>query len=107
MSRATETPRYDIAPVMQSLGLDVPETSGSRWKRCRCPYHEDRTASASVNQWGFRCHSCGRSGDAIKMIMTTLGEPFIDAKRRAEGAVDGEGSKPRRKRRLSSTLFNF
>ena len=58
-----------IAAVLRYYGadVDVPDTG---WRAIKCPFHEDRTASASVNLelGGFRCHGCGISGDGIKII---------------------------------------
>jgi DNA primase len=58
-----------IAAVLRYYGadVDVPDTG---WRAIKCPFHADRTASASVNIeiGGFRCHGCGISGDGIKII---------------------------------------
>jgi DNA primase len=58
-----------IAAVLRHYGadVDVPDTG---WRPIKCPFHSDRTASASVNIeiGGFRCHGCGISGDGIKII---------------------------------------
>jgi DNA primase len=59
-----------VVVVLEHYGafVSVPDTG---WRALRCPFHDDRTASASVNIElnGFRCHACGISGDAIKLIM--------------------------------------
>lgn len=54
----------------------------------------------------FVCHSCGRSGDAIKILREELGMSFVDAKRRAE-YITGEQFNNRTKkvrRRISDIL---
>jgi DNA primase len=58
-----------IAAVLEHYGgfISVPETG---WRSVRCPFHDDRTASGSINIElnGYRCHACGISGDGIKII---------------------------------------
>ena len=69
-----------IAAVLEHYGgfVSVPDTG---WRAIKCPFHSDRTASASVNLElnGFRCHACGISGDAIKLIETQENMGFEEA----------------------------
>jgi CHC2 zinc finger len=50
------------------------------WQPVRCPFHDDRHASASLNLHSnrFNCHACGVHGDALDLVMEeeslTLGE---------------------------------
>lgn len=71
-----------------------------------CPFHEDRTKSASVNHEvnGFACHSCSRRGDGLKLLQTELGLSFKEACEKAEqlGGVVAEKARP--KRRASDLL---
>lgn len=64
-----EPAELSITAVLEHYGgiVSVPETG---WRAVKCPFHEDRLASASVNieMNGFRCHACGMSGDALKLI---------------------------------------
>lgn len=49
---------------------------------CKCPFHEDRTASMMVSrrkQVAY-CHGCGWTGGATKWIMETEGKTFRDAR---------------------------
>jgi hypothetical protein len=41
------------------------------WQPVRCPFHDDRHASASLNLHSkrFNCHACGVHGDAIDLVM--------------------------------------
>ena len=54
---------------------------GYGWKPIKCPFHNDRMASASVNTQlnGFRCHGCEVSGDPIKIIRQQEGMGFVEA----------------------------
>lgn len=103
-----ELPRPSIESVLKELGADdVP--AGHGWIRMRCYAHEDRTPSAAVNHEvdGYRCHSCGRQGDALKLLQNELGLSFSDTCERAR-QLSGEptGSKNRtvRTRRPSDLL---
>ncbi|MEU9058983.1 CHC2 zinc finger domain-containing protein [Streptomyces sp. NPDC048430] len=58
-----------IAEVLEHYGAtDVPE--GSRFRKMKCPFHEDRNASASVctEENRFRCFACDISGDSFDVI---------------------------------------
>jgi DNA primase len=111
MRRRTEleVPKPPIAAVLAELTGCDPEDipTGYGWVRMRCPFHEDRTPSAAVNHEvdGFRCHSCDRSGDALKLLQT---ERRIDFKEAAEiaRALGGETTTKttKRKRRASDLL---
>lgn len=70
-----------LAAVLEHYGADLHRTQETGWRPIKCPYHEDRTASASVNlsKGGFRCHGCGVAGDAIKLVMTQEGLGYADA----------------------------
>jgi DNA primase len=78
----------------------------------RCPFHEDRTPSASVNhdadEGGFRCHSCGRHGDGLKLLQDELRLTFREAAKRASDLSPDSGNrqstKATRKRRASDIL---
>lgn len=55
------------------------------WAQGRCPFHEDRSASLSVNlhgeRGGWRCFAgCGQ-GDMVGFHIRLTGKPFKDAAR--------------------------
>ena len=64
---------------LQKIG----RTLASGWAQCRCPFHEDKHASASVNlsTGGFRCHGCGVKGDLVTFHQRLTGQPFRPAVR--------------------------
>lgn len=75
-----EPPNLSIAVTLIHYGAkNIP--SGYGWKQIRCPFHNDRMASASVNTEinGFRCHGCEVSGDPIKIIRSQEGISFKEA----------------------------
>lgn len=49
-----------IMDVLRAYGYDGREPSRSTWSKIKCPFHDDRSASASVNQETnqFRCFAC-------------------------------------------------
>lgn len=105
-----ELPHPAIEAVLQEiLGSEVDVPTGFGWVRMHCPFHEDRTASASVNhdpdEGGFKCYSCHRKGDAIKMLQVELGLDFKEAVGRAKRLAGGSTTnKTVRKRRPSDLL---
>ncbi len=68
----------DIVEVISSY-VDL-RKSGSSYMAC-CPFHEERSASFSVNQIkGFyHCFGCGASGDSIKFVMEFEKLSFVEA----------------------------
>lgn len=52
--------------------------NGDGWASCCCPFHQDKTASASANlrTGGYRCHACGEHGDLIAFHMKRTGLEF-------------------------------
>ena len=71
--------KHSIEDYLNSIGAAVPARAGG-WRKMRCPFHEDGTASATVNldTNRFKCFGCGVSGDTYDLIMHrqggTLGE---------------------------------
>ena len=53
---------------------------GARWTG-RCPFHEERTPSFSVDpaEKLFYCHGCGKGGDLITFVRETEGLDFVGA----------------------------
>lgn len=103
-----EFPEFPIEPVLLELGAEFVPT-GVGWVKMRCPFHQDRTASAAVNHDinAFTCHGCEMHGDSVKLLEKQLGLSVGDAIRRASECTGVESRKPQRKRRASSTLLSF
>lgn len=81
---------------------DSPEDYGNTWESCECPVHDDNTPSASVSYEldAFNCHSCGYSGDYLKVIEQEEGCNFVEAQRVAAGIAEERGIEvPRESRR--------
>ena len=98
-------PDFPIEQILIHLGADSVPT-GTGWRRMRCPFHEDRTASASVSTTAFRCHSCEVRGDALKLLQTQLNLSFVEALNLAREltGIGAASSRPRKKRRPSELL---
>jgi DNA primase len=86
---------------------------GARWSG-RCPFHEERTPSFSVNPERklYHCFGCGASGDVIAYVRETERLDFVQAVEwladryrveleYEEGSGRGEGERRRRERLLS------
>jgi len=54
--------------------------SGARWTG-RCPFHEERTPSFSVNpvEKLYHCFGCGKGGDAITFVRESESLDFVEA----------------------------
>lgn len=76
--------------VLEHYGvLIAPEGPG--WKTIKCPFHEDKNASARSNGYGFLCNGCGVKGDALALIMERESVGYLDSVRIYE-EITGESS---------------
>lgn len=87
-----------IVRVLAALAPHVEELDDSAhgWKALRCPFHDDRAASASysTDKERFRCHGCGVSGDGYDLIQEILRCDFATARAKAEEMVGNAFSSP-------------
>ena len=69
----------DIVEVVQAR-TPLRRTSGSRFTG-RCPFHEERTPSFSVNpvEKLYYCFGCGKGGDIIRFVRETENLDFVGA----------------------------
>ncbi|ANH49536.1 DNA primase [Freshwater phage uvFW-CGR-AMD-COM-C455] len=81
--------KHKIKQILEHYGATV--RSGRGWVKCKCPFHDDRTASASVNEELniFICFACQIKGDTYKIIMEREGKNYGEAITFAEG-ITGE-----------------
>lgn len=65
--------------------------AGREWKAC-CPFHQEKSASFTVNdEKGFyHCFGCGAHGDAIRWMTDQRGLEFLDAVRELVDAAGME-----------------
>lgn len=67
--------------IVDVIGREVSlKKAGSSYKGL-CPFHNEKTASFSVNEQGqfFNCFGCGKKGDVYKFVMDYYKIPFVDA----------------------------
>lgn len=69
----------DIYPVLEFYGAENLPQSNGNWKTIRCPFHDDRNASARTNGTGFLCNGCGVKGDAIRIVEDRENVKYADA----------------------------
>ena len=90
----------DIGRVLEHYGATLTRTSGSG--PMRCPFHDDRNASAGVN-FGknlFNCLACGVGGNSLQIIAHQEGVSVYEAIAIAEG-ITGQSSSEVRGKHLS------
>ncbi len=56
----------DLAELIRQSGLDL-KKKGKNWLG-RCPFHDDETASLSVNGLLWKCFACEAGGDALSWL---------------------------------------
>lgn len=74
----------DIIAVLRYYGSDGVVVGNKQWRPVRCPFHDDRQASAGVSEGGgFVCHGgCDIKGDPISVVMKKEGIDFVGATRK-------------------------
>jgi DNA primase len=84
-----------IADVVRHFGGEVKEGFNVS---VRCCMHEDSRRSAVIDTYNnlYYCHTCGKGGNAINVIMELENLGFKDAIDRANEITAGSGSPLRR-----------
>jgi putative DNA primase/helicase len=97
--------RADLAELMQTRGVEL-KTRGNR-AQGRCPFHDDKTPSLSVDtaRGLWHCFGCHAGGDAVQFVMQFDRVEFVPALRiLAERAgVELPDPAPRHAKRATST----
>ena len=72
----------DASNIVEVVGLrtSLRKSSGTRYMG-RCPFHEERSASFSVNSDLnlYHCFGCGKGGDVVTFVRETEGLDFVGA----------------------------
>ena len=76
--------RRKLYEVLKLYGYNKPKGFGKEW--LRCPFHDDRKASAAVDWTSnyFTCFTCEMSGSAIDLVMKKEGVTRDEAIQRIE-----------------------
>ena len=100
-----------IADVVRHFGGEVKEGFNVS---VRCCMHEDSRRSAVIDTYNnlYYCHTCGKGGNAINVIMELENLGFKDAIERAREIATGSGvsvqqQSKRGSRRLSRRTWNI
>ena len=72
--------KHSIVDYLHYIGATVP-AEGSGWRKIKCPFHEDKHASAGINfdEGRFKCHGCGVGGDVYDLIIEKQGGTYREA----------------------------
>ena len=88
----------DIVEVV-SARTSLRRASGARFTG-RCPFHEERTPSFSVDpvEKLYYCFGCGKGGDVVRFVRETENLDFVDVDRVARRPLPRARSSTRRRR---------
>ena len=107
----TDASTIPIAVIVTHYGGEVKE---GRNVSVKCCMHHDTRRSAVIDTYGnlYFCHTCGKGGSAVDVVMEKEGLGFKDAVNRAEEIVAGIGhtlqqKSQRRGSRLSRRTWNI
>jgi len=91
----TDSTAISIADIVRFYGGEVKE---GRNVSVRCCIHDDSRRSAVIDTYGnlYFCHTCGKGGTAVDIIMEKEGIGFKDAVERADEILAGGGNAVRR-----------
>jgi DNA primase len=85
MARIKDSSKYDVRAAADMIEVvsgrtQLRRASGTRYTG-RCPFHEERTPSFSVNPVDklFYCFGCGKGGDLFDFVMETENVDFVGA----------------------------
>ncbi len=67
----------DLAELIRSSGLDL-KKKGQNWM-CRCPFHDDQTASLSISGPLWNCFGCEAGGDVFNWLQLKEKLSFAEA----------------------------
>ena len=67
----------DLVELIRSSGLDL-KKKGKNWL-CRCPFHDDQTASLSISGPLWNCFACEAGGDVFSWLQLKEKLTFADA----------------------------
>ena len=86
----TDATAIPIAVIVSHYGGEVKE---GRNVSVKCCMHSDTRRSAVIDTYGnlYFCHTCGKGGSAIDVVMEKEGMGFKDAVNRAEEIATGSG----------------
>ena len=108
---STDATTIPIAVIIRHFGGEVKE---GRNVSVKCCIHHDTRRSAVIDTYGnlYFCHTCGKGGTAIDVIMEKEGIGVKDAFERADEILSGSGeslqSKSKRgNSRLSRRTWNI
>lgn len=76
--------KHSIRAYLEYVGATVPYGTG--WRKMRCPFHDDKHASAGVDEekCKFKCFGCEARGDVYNLIQMKEGMTYSEAIQFAE-----------------------
>lgn len=82
--------RVDLVELVRNSGMEL-KKSGKNFL-CRCPFHDDQTASLSVNPGKqlWNCFACDAGGDALAWIQLKEKLSFPDALSKLKGLAGAD-----------------
>ena len=100
-----ENNKHSIKDYLIYIGAQIP-SDGYGWRKIKCPFHNDKHASAGVNydENRFKCHGCGVGGDVYDLIMYKEGGNYREAIKFAENISPTGNSRVRPTHTSSSRL---
>ena len=97
----TDTNAISIRDIVNNYGGEVREGKAASVK---CVMHDDRMKSAVMNTYDnlYFCHTCGKGGNAVTVVMIMENLEFKDALKRAVEITEGSGNSVRGSDRRSN-----
>ena len=98
----TDTNTIPIGPIVANYGGEVREGKASS---VRCCLHNDSRKSAVINTVDnlYYCHTCGKGGNAVNVVMIIENLEFKDGLKRAVEIATGIGATIRSSNKSRST----
>ena len=88
----------ELLAVFEHYGWSEP---GYGERPFKCPAHDDRRPSASVNRTEgvWYCHGCGAGGSAAHIVMAVEGITYVEACQLIQAMTGGTPAPPKRRKK--------
>ena len=111
MAEKVRAERPKLADVVKALGFDNYSIEAlvdhGGWRPVRCPFHDDRSPSASANVSvdAFKCFSCDIMGDSWSLICHFKTIPKDEFRRAVDWAEANVGFAGSTKHKVAATPY--
>lgn len=76
---------YSMREIVEKYGIEI-----NRSGFCKCPFHNEKTASMKIYAQSYYCFGCHAGGDVLEFVQAMEGVDFKTAYKSLGGTYDGD-----------------